>query len=220
MKLYSGPLSMFGAKVEIALREKDLDFQLEMVPFDTQHRYEPKHPEVLRINPKGQVPVFVDGPIVLYDSTQIFEYLEDRYPHPPLWPRTVPGRARARQREHASDEIFFPHVIRLMMLRGHPDPIDSAEWKLARSGIERYYSNVEGLLATSNYLSGDSYTYADIAFFMAQFFAMRHTVPMSDACPRLRAWRAKVGSRPAVKPVIGAMVDYLRATNLPVPDMG
>ena len=46
MKLYSGPLSMFGTKAEIAAREKGLDFELVMVPFDMQRLYQPKHPEV------------------------------------------------------------------------------------------------------------------------------------------------------------------------------
>jgi glutathione S-transferase len=59
MKLFSGPLSMFGAKVEIALREKGQDFELEMVPFDMQKGYQPKHPEVLCVNPKRQVPVLL-----------------------------------------------------------------------------------------------------------------------------------------------------------------
>ena len=84
MTLYSGPLSMFGAKVEIALREKSIDFDLVMVPFDFERGYTPKHPEVMRMNPKGQVPVIVDSDVELFDSTQIFEYLEDRWPTPPL----------------------------------------------------------------------------------------------------------------------------------------
>ena len=60
-RLYSGPLSMFGAKAEIAVREKGLDFELVMVPFDREDRYEPRHPDVLRVNPKRQVPVLIHG---------------------------------------------------------------------------------------------------------------------------------------------------------------
>jgi glutathione S-transferase len=82
MRLYSGPLSMFGAKAEIALREKGQNFELVMVPFIKGDRYEPKHPEVLRINPKRQVPVLIHGDVELFDSTQIFEYLEDAFPDP------------------------------------------------------------------------------------------------------------------------------------------
>jgi glutathione S-transferase len=82
MRLFSGPLSMFGAKVQIALHEKNIDFELVMVPFTMKEGYAPKHPEVLRINPKRQVPVLIDGGLEIFDSTQIFEYLEDITPHP------------------------------------------------------------------------------------------------------------------------------------------
>lgn len=219
MKLYSGPLSMFGAKVEIALREKGIDFDLEMVPFDREHRYEPKHPEVLRVNPKRQVPVLIDREVELFDSTQIFEYLEDMWPSPPLWPGLPPDRARARQLEHSSDEVFFPHVIRLMGLRGNPDPVESPAWIQARAGIESYYARMELLLASRNHLAG-VFTYADIAFYMAQFFAARHTVPMTARFPNLMTWRIRMGERPAVRQVIDAMVIYLRSTNLYVPEFG
>jgi glutathione S-transferase len=128
---------MFGAKAEIALREKGIDLELTMVPFDCQHGYQPKHAEVLRVNPKRQVPVLIDGDVEIFDSTQIFEYLEDKYPAPSLWPHAPVERIRARQLEHRSDEVFFPHVIRLMGLRGTPDPVDSPNWIEARAGIEQ-----------------------------------------------------------------------------------
>jgi glutathione S-transferase len=210
---------MFGAKVEIALREKGLDFELEMVPFSQQQGYQPRHPEVLRVNPKRQVPVLIDREVEIFDSTQIFEYLEDRCPLPALWPGGPVERARARRLEHCSDEVFFPHVIRLMGLRGNPDPIDAPEWIQARAAIEAYYSTMEQQLSDRTWLGGE-YSYADIAFYMAQFFAARHTVPMSAAVPRLLDWRRRMAARPAVRPVIGAMADYLRSIDSPVPDYG
>ena len=71
---------MFGAKAQTALLEKGLAFELEMVPFDMGRLYEPKHSEVMRINPKRQVPVLVNGELEIFNSTQIFEYLEDLVP--------------------------------------------------------------------------------------------------------------------------------------------
>jgi hypothetical protein len=50
IRFYTAPLSMFGAKAEIALLEKGLAFERIAVAFDSQDRYEPKHPEVLRVN--------------------------------------------------------------------------------------------------------------------------------------------------------------------------
>jgi len=219
MKLYSGPLSMFGAKVEIALREKGLAFELEMVAFDRERGYQPKHSEVLRVNPKRQVPVLLDGSVEIFNSTQIFEYLEHRWPEPPLWPEQPVERAQARRLEHCSDEVFFPNVIRLMGLRADPDPVDKPEWIQSCTGIENYYASTELALADRPYLAGD-YSYADIAFYMAQFFAARHTVPMSAEHLRLLAWRQRMAERPAVRPVIGAMAAYLRSIERPVPDFG
>jgi glutathione S-transferase len=213
MKIYSGPLSMFGAKVEIAAREKGIDFELEMVPFSMRTLYEPKHPEVLRINPRRQVPVLIDGTLEVFDSTQIFEYFEDGWPAPALWPATPQDRARARLLELKSDEVFFPHVIRLMGLRGqgaHPDAGP------ARAAIGSYYDDMNRMLADRDHLAGP-YSYADIAFFMAQFFAARMGVPMPSALPHLAGWRVRVSQRPAVQHVIGAMEEFLRRSGMPLP---
>src|ERR1700761_8990233 len=96
MRLYSGPLSMFGAKAEIALHEKGIDFELVMVPFEMKTLYQPKHPDGARVNPKQQVPVLIDGDLEIFDSTQIFEYLETIQPNPALWPAEAKAKARTR----------------------------------------------------------------------------------------------------------------------------
>lgn len=213
MHLYSGPLSMFGMKAEIAAREKGLDFELIMVPFENSAGYSPKHPEVLRINPKGQVPVLVHGEVELFDSTQIFEYFEDVKPSPPLWPGDAAGRARARQLEHKSDEVYFPHVIRLMGLQSkRDDPAAVA----AIAACRDYYAQMERLLEGRDYLAGP-FTYADIAFYMASLFGDRMGAPMTPETPRLLAWRARMSSRPPVATVAGTMARYLASTHRPVP---
>src|SRR6266853_6587309 len=164
MKLYSGPLSMFGAKAEIAAREKALDFELIMVPFEMKTLYQPKHPDVLRINPKRQVPVLIDGDLELFDSPQIFEYFESVKPEPPLWPAEPKARARARLLEHKSHEIYFPPIVRLMGLQATPDDPAAVE---ARAAATSFYDVMENGLGASEWLAG-SYSYADIAFYMAQ----------------------------------------------------
>jgi glutathione S-transferase len=113
--------------------------------------------------------------------------------------------------------VFFPHVIRLMGLRANPDPVDAPEWIAACAGIRAYYERLELLLGQQRFVAGNEYSYADIAFYMAQFFAARHTVPMSESDVNLRNWRARVASRSAVRPVIDAMAAYLRTIDYPVP---
>jgi len=214
MKLYTAPLSMFGAKVQIAALEKGLAFECTLVPFDRDDRYEPKHPEVLRVNPKQQVPVLIDGEVELFDSTQIFEYLEDRFPEPALWPAGVADRARARRLELESDEVFFPHVIRLFGLQ---DDMRSPAAVAACAGCAAFYAKLEALLAERAYLAGDSYSFVDIAFYMAQVFAERKGALMTNATPRLQAWRERIGARPPVREVVGAMMRFLASEGRPVP---
>lgn len=212
--IYSGPLSMFGAKVQIAALEKGIDFELVMVPFTKDDAYEPKHPEVLRVNPvKQQVPILIDGDVELFDSTQIFEYLEDRYPNPALWPRGIAERARARQLEQKSDEVFFPNVIRLFGLQ---HDMQSAPAVAACAACARYYEEMEGLLATREYLAGP-YSFADIAFYMAHVFADRKGAGMTDATPRLVDWRGRVGERPAVRAAVDPMMRFLASEGRGVP---
>ncbi|TAJ83359.1 glutathione S-transferase family protein [Reyranella sp.] len=217
MKLYSGPLSMFGAKAEIAAREKRLDVELIMVPFEMKRLYEPKHPEVLRINPKRQVPVLIDdgpgGDLEIFDSTQIFEYFETVKPEPPLWPIEPKARARARLLEHKSDEVYFPHIIRLMGLQGAPEDPAAV---VARDGAAKFYDEMEQIVGEQEWLAG-SYSYADIAFYMAQLFGARMGAPMTDAHPKLNAWRDRMSARPAVGQVAGAMGRYLLSQGRTLP---
>jgi len=211
--LYSGPLSMFGAKAQIAALEKGLEFDLVMVPYESRAGYSPKHPDVLRINPKAQVPVLVHGDLEIYDSTQIFEYLEDLQPAPALWPRDIVGRARARRLEHESDEVYFPHVIRLMSLQ---DRLGDEPAVSNIAAATAWYARMEERLGSRTWLAGD-YSYADIAFYMAALFGERQGAPLSAATPRLLEWRERMTQRPAVAPVVLAMADWLRAAGRPVP---
>ncbi len=156
MKLYSGPLSMFGAKAEIALAEKGIDFELVMVPFEMKTLYQPKHPEVARINPKQQVPVLVDGDLEIFDSTQIFEYLETIKPEPALWPADPKAKARARLLEMKADEVYFPPIVRLMGLQATPDDPAAIE---ARAATVRFYDEMEAHARRPAMAGGRFYLY-------------------------------------------------------------
>jgi glutathione S-transferase len=213
VRLFSGPLSMFGAKVQIAAHEKNIDFELVMVSFTMKEGYAPKHAEVLRINPKRQVPVLIDGDVEIFDSTQIFEYLEDIKPHPALWPAAPAARAWSRRLEHESDEVYFPHIIKLMQL--WKTPLDPAA-ELARAGAAACYRTMERVLDDREFLGG-AYSFADIAFYMAQLFGARWGADMTSETPKLLQWRQRVTARPAVLRVVGPMADYLRGQGLSVP---
>jgi len=160
------------------------------------------------------VPVLIHGELEIFDSTQIFEYFEDLQSEPALWPTGAAAKARARLLEHKSDEVYFPPIVRLMSLQATPDdPVAIA----AREIAARYYVEMEEVLADHDYLAG-SYSYADIAFYMAQLFGARMGAPMIDVTPKLLRWRDRISARPAVQQVAGTMAAYLLAQRRPLPD--
>jgi glutathione S-transferase len=202
MKLYSGPLSLFSRKVEIALCEKSLPFEREMVAFTQAAGYSPKHPDVLAANPKGQVPVLVDGDLTLFDSTLIFEYLEDAYPTPPLYPAGAKPRARCRLIELSADEILLPLVRSLMFRNAPPEPdperqrLRESEAERAEAAISAYYGRLTEILGDRDYFCGD-FSVADIAMFMTVLFVLRLRGPRLAGFPSLAAWYDRVGARPS-----------------------
>src|SRR4051812_45374805 len=171
MNLYSGPLSLFSRKVEIALHEKGLSFERIGVTFSQTKGYIPKHPEVLAANPKGQVPVLVDGDLTLYDSTVILEYLEDAYPAPPLYPKSPAERSRCRLFDLFGDEIMLV-PLRSLMHRTEPKPDDLARWNAsearareAEPTLAGHFADLDRKLQGQDYLCG-AFSVADIAVFM------------------------------------------------------
>jgi len=200
MRLYSGPLSLFTAKVRIALAEKGLPYERVEVGWSLERRYEPHHPDVLALNPKRQVPVLVDGDLAVYDSTLIFEYLEDRHPEPPLYPSDPAGRARCRQLEAAADEILFPHVWTLIDNGFYPvggAGRDEAALAGARAAISRYCDERDKELSDRAWLCGE-FSVADIANFVFLNAAATLGAPVRADQTRLARWFERTGARPAV----------------------
>jgi len=200
--LYSGPLSLFSRKVEIALGEKGLAYERVMVPFSQVAGYEPKHPEVLALNPKGQVPVLSDCGLVVYDSTVILEYLEEAYPQTPLYPRTAAERARCRLDELFADEILH-QALKPLMHRTGPRPADmarraaqEADDLIAEGLLAGHYARLEERLAGREWF-GPSLCVADIALFTGILFARRLGGPSFASHGGLSDWFARLAARPA-----------------------
>jgi len=90
MTLYSGISDPWSHRTRIVLYEKDIECQVVEVDPAKKPR------ELADLNPYNQVPTMVDRDLVLYDSSIINEYLDERLPHPPLMPVDPVSRAKAR----------------------------------------------------------------------------------------------------------------------------
>jgi glutathione S-transferase len=100
-----------------------------------------------------------------------------------------------------------------MGLQSSPQDAAAVEARAAAAG---FYLEMDAVLADREFLAG-SFSYADIAFFMASLFGERMGAEMSRATPALLAWRDRVAARPAVRQVGRTMMDYLASIGRPVP---
>ena len=101
MTLFADPKDLQGHSVRLVLMEKDINVEINYVTDENK-------PEDLNtLNPYGKLLTLIDRDLVLYDSQIMMEYLDERYPHPPLMPVDPVARAANRQlRYRISQDLF------------------------------------------------------------------------------------------------------------------
>lgn len=90
MTLYSEDRCAYAQRVRIVLAEKDVECRI--IAIDLRNKPE----DLVDLNPYNQVPTLMDRELVVYESNLINEYLDERFPHPPLMPGDPVARAKAR----------------------------------------------------------------------------------------------------------------------------
>ncbi|MDA9180987.1 glutathione S-transferase N-terminal domain-containing protein [Gammaproteobacteria bacterium] len=101
MTLYSDPNSAQSHRVRIVLGEKDLIFNVEDIISSQNNE------DLIALNPNNTTPTFVDRNLVLYESRVIMEYLDERFPHPPLMPVDPVIRAKTRMVLHYIEKDLY-----------------------------------------------------------------------------------------------------------------
>jgi len=104
MVLFSGASDMYSHRVRIVLAEKGIEF--EQVDVRPGERIE----DLIELNPYNEVPTLVDRDLALYDSLIIMEYLDERFPHPPLMPVDPVSRATYRLMLHRIQRDLYAHA--------------------------------------------------------------------------------------------------------------
>lgn len=131
--LYHHGSSACAAKVRFALEEKGLEWEGRYVDILAGEQFAPAY---LKLNPKGVVPLLIDGDLVLPESTVICEYLEEKYTDYPLMPADPKGRARVRLWTKAVDEELHPACSAITYVVSHRHTI-------LRNGVGSFQDFVE-----------------------------------------------------------------------------
>ncbi len=142
MNLYSDPQSAYSHRVRMVLAEKNIT--VEIVEVDPLNLPD----EVMDFNPYGTLPTLVDRDLRLYESRIIMEYLDERFPHPPLFPVDPVSRANSRLYLYRVERDWYSLMDRILAGSGN----DAAK---ARKELR------ESLIATAPIFDAKAYFMCD-----------------------------------------------------------
>ncbi len=126
MTLYTGSEDVYSHQVRIVLAEKGVNFEAIEV---TDSRQPPD--DLIDLNPYNTVPTLVDRELVLFESPIIMEYLDERFPHPPLMPVYPVARARSRLMVRRVEKDWYS--LMNTILTGPEKEVDQARKELTES---------------------------------------------------------------------------------------
>lgn len=122
MTLFSSASDMYSHQVRIVLAEKGVSVEVELVD-------EANLPnELIELNPYKSVPTLIDRELALYDSKIIMEYLDERFPHPPLMPVYPVARGSSRLMMYRIETNWYSLARKIMA--GDGDEAETARQKL------------------------------------------------------------------------------------------
>jgi glutathione S-transferase len=199
MKLYDRHTSPNCQRTRVVLYEKKLPY--ETIPVDLVKK-EQKRPEFLKMNPYGKVPVLVDGDTILYESCIINEYLEEKYPNPPLLPKEPGKKAKARILvDYGMAHFESPYQKLRMELMKDPKEQNQQVIDGAKDELKKLLQRFESEIGDNPYLTGDfSLVDADL---LPRFTRLEGFGVLPDpSLPRLGKYLERMKARPSVKAVL------------------
>jgi glutathione S-transferase len=197
MLLYEHPLSSYAQKVKIALREKGLDFEVETPPALGSGK---AGGPFASASPRNEVPALIDGAARIFDSTIILEYLEDKFPAPPLLPRDPAARAEARMIEEVCDTLYEAINWGLSEIRWFKRA-EGAQAEKMKETAARQTAELQAWLTDKlgdrQWFNGASFGWADlsVAPYVNRSFHYGFGTPAESPLAR---WRARICERPSV----------------------
>ena len=206
IRLYHVPLSPFCRKVRLSLAEKRLEVEL------VEERYWERDPDFLRRNPAGKVPILKMDGLTLCESGAICEYIEERFPDPPLLPKDPAGRHEVRRlvgwfddkfHKEVTSKLLYERVNKKITKEGYPD---SGNVKAGAKAIKFHLDYLTSLLDERRWLAGNELTLADFAA-ASHLSALDYISDVDwNRTETVRDWYAKIKSRPAFRSLLADAV--------------
>ena len=194
MIFYASPLSSYSAKVRIVLVAKGVEFEEREPPGGYRS-------EAYRaIVPMGTLPAIDDGGFVLSESEAINEYLEERFPEPPLLPVGPAARARTRFLSRFHD-LYLEPPLRALFPHIAPANRDTGVVDSRSAEFRRRLGQLAAMIQPSPFVAGDRFSLADCGFAvslpLASILFEALGDPLVPPAP-VRDWQSALAGHPAV----------------------
>jgi glutathione S-transferase len=199
--LYYGSGSPYAWRVQLALEHKALPYERKVLSFSAG---DTKAASFRALNPRGRVPVLVDGEYVLYESSAIVEYLDEAYPGrgAPLFPGAARDRALVRRLICEVDNYFDKAIdpIAEEAFERKPETRDPARQAEAEARVAAEYALFDAVLR-GPFLAGPL-TAADFALYPLVAYLDRCQLRLPGfvaanlLTPELAAWKARIETLP------------------------
>ena len=180
LTLYDAARCPYCARTRIALAEKGIEWETFEIDLSDRPQW------IYEKNTTGRVPVVEEDAWILPESSVIMEYLEERYPEPPLLPPDPADRALARVWIFRHDDFTKPYYA---LRRGEDGAAERLDEQLAK---------LDAALERQPWLTGAEYGLADIAY-VPWVLRARDMLGVSlDEFPAVRSWLDRLVERPAI----------------------
>jgi len=147
MTLYSGTVDILSHRVRIVLAEKGVSYEV----INVDHG---KPEDLLALNPYGTVPTLIDRELVLYEPNIIAEYLDERFPHPPLMPVYPVARAKARLIIYRLEREWGPLIRKI-------ETTKSNDIRATVKELMSYIMQLLPIFSNGQYFLGDEFSLVD-----------------------------------------------------------
>jgi glutathione S-transferase len=206
LELFWGSGSPFSWRVQLALEYKRVPYESHLLQFSKQ---EHKSPQVLRMNPRGRVPILRDGDYVVFESLACLVYLDRKHPDPPLFGRTAEEAGtimRVMCEYQAYAEPALTQIIQAAFLGNIEERVE--EITRAVHVVAGEARTIEGRLSSSDWLVGAELSAADLVVFPGIMLLRRamekreagelrsRFLPMETTYPAIARWIRRVEALP------------------------
>lgn len=197
MTLHSGALDVYSHRVRIVLAEKGVN--VDILHIDPSNAPE----DLVNLNPYCSVPTLIDRDLVLYEPLIIMEYLDERFPHPPLLPVYPIARAKCKLMMYRIDKDWFPylHVIE----KGKTSQVDKA-----RKALHEQLEEVAPLFSELPYFLSEDFSLMDCYIAPLLWRLPKFGIQLSDRAKPIKEYAKRIFARPSFKASLSDLEYELR----------